>query len=147
MVCSNINLLDRGVCMVRSSVLFSIIALSAGIFAETVVKSSPPFQFPSAAGLRSGYAIQDNGVLFSYRARFDRSATIQIAWSLPGKMEKGNISIFSLAGCRIKEFPVSANQGSLEWNLSGSARPASGVYLATLSYGACKKNMQILLSR
>ncbi len=133
--------------MIKGRVLLSIVALSVGIFAETVVKNSPAFQFPASVGVNSGYSIQDNGVLFTSRTGLANRDAVEIAWSLPGTIDKGHISIFTIAGCKIKDFSITRNQGSLEWNFSGSAHLASGVYLATLSFGLCKKNMQILISR
>jgi hypothetical protein len=133
--------------MIRSRVLLTIIAVSLGIFAETVVKSSPAFQFPPATGARVGYAIQDNSVLFSYSRHFSSRYSVEIAWSLPGKMENGSISVFTLAGTKVKTFPISQQQGNVVWDLSNGRKMATGVYFATLTYGSFKKNMQILLSR
>jgi hypothetical protein len=48
----------------KSLCLLLMAALSVGIFAETVVKFSSPFAFPTAVGVATGHPLQDGAASF-----------------------------------------------------------------------------------
>jgi hypothetical protein len=120
---------------------------SVSLYAETVSKLSAPFQFPTAVGVISGHSMQSKDVSFSYHLHSGNRSVIGLSWALPEKAEKGSISVFSLSGTKIKTIPISGNHARVNWDISGSTKLANGVYLATLTSGSYKKNLQILISR
>jgi hypothetical protein len=120
---------------------------SVSLYAETVSKLSAPFQFPTAVGVISSHSMLSKDVSFSYNLHSGNRTMIGLSWTLPEKAEKGSISIFTLSGTKIKTFPISENHAGMTWEISGAAKLANGVYLATLTSGSYKKNLQILISR
>jgi hypothetical protein len=116
-------------------------------FADTVFKNSPQFPWPGTTGVTGGYAFQDKDFLFSYNVRSENRAVIGLSWSLPEKTSHGVISIFTLAGTKIKSFSLNERQGNVAWDISGNKKLANGLYFATLTSGTFKKNLQIFISR
>jgi hypothetical protein len=109
---------------------------------ETVVKNSSQFNFPLTVGISASNPLLTRDVSFN---SIIGSKTIELSWSLPFKAYKANISIFNLAGVRIKTYPLSSPEGSVQWNLSGKNKPASGIYFARLSSGTYNKSLKIVI--
>jgi hypothetical protein len=122
-------------------------AFAVNVCAETVVKNSAPFAFPASVGAIHGSSLQNKDVLFSYGTHYGSHTAIGLSWSLSVKAEMGSIAVYTLSGTKVKTFLITEQQGCVNWDITSGRRPVSGVYLATLTYGACKKNLQILLSR
>jgi hypothetical protein len=130
---------------------YFFLVLMAGVFvslfADTVSKNSAPFAFPPSVGVIGSYSTQSQSFSFSYNIHSSNRTVIGLSWTLPERAEKGSISVYNLSGTKIKSFSISRNQASVNWDISGGAKPANGVYLATLTSGSHKKNLQILISR
>ncbi len=123
-------------------------ALTAGLFAETVVKNSAPFSFPTTTGILNGYLLQNKEAVFVGNVNLSGRKIITLSWSLPVKAGGGGIiSIFNLSGAKIKSFQISSPQGYVNWDISGVRRSANGIYFATLSYGSIKKNLKLMFCR
>jgi hypothetical protein len=131
----------------KRSLMLLLIAFFVSAYAETVTKSSAAFPWPPTSGVLAGKTGFIDNISFSYQTGIAVKNVIILSWSLPMKAEKGNIAIFTLAGTRIASFPITAAKGSVNWNIAAARKPASGVFLATLSYGTFTKNQQILISR
>ena len=131
----------------KTILLILLAVFFAGLSAETVVKNSAPFQFPTAVGVKGAISVQSRDISLSYKVHSGNQAVIGLSWSLPDKTPKGSITIFTLAGTKIKTFSITAQQGEVNWDISSGTKPANGVYLTTLTCGTYKKNLQILLSR
>jgi hypothetical protein len=120
---------------------------SVTVFADTVSKNSAAFAFPPAVGVTSTYAAHSQNLSFTYNIHSGLRSVIGLSWTLPEMAERATVSVYNLSGTKIKSFPISMNQTSVNWDISGMAKPANGVYLATLTSGQYKKNLQILISR
>jgi hypothetical protein len=126
----------------KSKILVLFLAL--GIFAapETVSKQSAAFSFPpTGVILQKTYLM--GGKAFSCKKSFSGRQVISLSWALPTKAENGKISIFTLSGALVKSFPVTAQKGMVNWDASHGT-VASGIYLASLSYGPYKSNLKIM---
>jgi hypothetical protein len=122
-------------------------AFAVGVCGETVVKNSAAFAFPATVGAIRASSFQNRDVLFSYSAHSGSRGVFGLSWSLPVKAEKGSIAVYTLTGTKVKTFLIREQQGSVIWDITSGKRLVSGVYIATLTSGTCKKNLQILLSR
>jgi len=122
---------------------------SVNLLADTVSKNSAPFTFPPSAGAISRSSAQSQNISFSYNIHSGNRTVIGLSWTLPDAMrtEKAMVSVYNLSGTKIKTFSITRNQANVNWDISGAAKPANGVYLATLTSGQNKKNLQILISR
>ncbi len=129
----------------KSLCLFLVAALSVGLFAETVVKNSVPFAFPTIVGVAGDHSLQSSKVSFACRTIVAGRSAIEFSWSLPGKAEKGSISVFTIAGSHIKTFSMTSQRGSIRWDISADKKLARGIYIAALSYGIYKQNLKIVL--
>jgi hypothetical protein len=119
-------------------------ALFACLFAETVVKDSAPFPFPTVTGVLTN---QLQHVSFVSKSQWMGANTIAFAWSIPANAKKGNITIYNVLGAQVKTFSLTAPQGMVEWDLSAGRTVASGIYFARLSYGSVTKNLTVVLYR
>ena len=124
--------------------LLLMAALAVSLSAETVVKVSAPFAFPIAVGVTGDRSLQSTKVSFTCRTGFAGRSVIEFSWSLPGKAEKGSISVFNIAGSHIKTFSMTSQHGSVRWDFSADKKLAKGIYIATLSYGIYKQNLKIV---
>ena len=132
----------------KNSVLLLTVVLALGICAETVVKNSAPFSLPPPTGvIRGGVGVQNSNLSFTYAIHPSNSSAVVFSWSIPGKPAKGTIAIFTLAGTKVKSFPITRQHDSVSWGIADGTKPANGVYFATIAYGAFKKNMQLFLLR
>ena len=129
------------------SVLVVALALSGALFATTTVKNSAPFSFPTVVGVKGGQHLQDITEVFAGGYNPAGGRTVTLSWSLPVKAERGSISIFNITGSKIRTFPIGSSRGYVVWDLSGEKRVGNGIYFATLSYGSCKKNLQLVICR
>jgi len=127
--------------------LLLIGAVAASIFAETVVKNSAPFSFPSTVGILGGHLLQNKDAIFVSSANLAGKKIITLSWSLPVQAVSGSISIIALSGAKIRTFQISSPQGYVNWDISGTAKVSNGIYFATLSYGSIKKNLKLMLCR
>jgi hypothetical protein len=137
----------KGEAFMKYFFLVLMAVFTVGSMADTVSKISPQFPWPVATGVIAGYSVQARDFSFSYNIHSGNQAVIRLTWSLPDKAPKGAISIFNLAGIKIKSFSINERQGSVGWNISGSKKPASGLYFATLTSGTFTKNLKIFISR
>jgi len=128
----------------KSFCLLLMTVLSVSLFAETVVKNSAPFAFPITVGVRGDHSLQSTKVSFTCRTIFAGRSVIEFSWSLPGKAGKGSISVFTIAGSRIKTFSMASQHGIVRWDISADKKLARGIYIATLSYGIHKQNLKIV---
>jgi hypothetical protein len=124
--------------------LLLMAAFSVNLYAETVTKISAPFAFPTTSGVTGDRSFQSTKASFTCRTGFAGRSMIEFSWSLPGKAEKGSISVFTIAGSHIKTFSMTSQCGSVRWDLSASKKLARGIYIATLSYGIHKQNLKIV---
>ncbi|MGB7568043.1 MAG: hypothetical protein WBM07_09295 [Chitinivibrionales bacterium] len=110
---------------------------------ETVVKSSVPFSFPTVVGVT--WKISSNGKDLSFvsQTRYSGKKFVEFSWSVPGATEKGSISIFNVAGLKIKTFPVASREGSVRWDVLADKKIGIGIYFAKLVCGVYKKNIKI----
>jgi hypothetical protein len=131
----------------KISLLLLMAVFIAGVSGETVSKNSAAFQFPTTVGVKGGFSIQSSDLSFSYKLHSGNRAVLRLAWSLPDKAQKGTISIFTVAGTKIRTFSITEQHGEVSWDISAGKKPANGVYLATMTCGTYKTNLQILLSR
>lgn len=127
--------------------LFLLAALSVSLFAETVVKISAPFAFPTAVGVTAGQSSLDGAASFICKPHFGGKNAVLFSWSLPLASGKGTISIFTVRGTKIRSFAVTTHQGSMQWDVSKEGRLANGTYLASLSYGIYTRTSKIILYR
>lgn len=126
--------------------VFVMVLFSFSLFAaETVVKNSVPFSFPMTVGVRWNSLSKGKMASFIPIFHYAGNRNIELSWSLPGKVENGSISIFTLTGARIKTFPVASQEGSVVWNISADTKVANGIYFARLSNGAYKKNLKLFV--
>lgn len=114
--------------------------------AETVTKNSAPFSFPLTVGVAWKQSFQGKNISFASQSSLRGRKIIEFSWSLSGKIEKGNISVFNLAGARIKSFPVSSREGSVQWDVASGKKAARGVYFATLVCGSYQKSLKIIIN-
>jgi hypothetical protein len=122
--------------------------LCSGLLAETVVKNSAAFSFPTTVvGILAGNALQNKESFFVGSASLAGRKTVTLSWSLPVKTARGTITIFSLSGAKIKSFPIATPQGYVTWDIGGMGRVANGLCFATLSCGSIKKNLHLMLCR
>lgn len=127
--------------------LILVVALSAGLFAETVTKSSAPFAFPATVNVREGRSMLNSDASFVAKAHFTGRKAITFSWSLPSKAKHGVISIFSIDGSRIAWFAITSAQGNLQWDVWKNTPAANGIYLATLTYGPYKRDCKVVIYR
>jgi hypothetical protein len=113
--------------------------------AETVIKNSAPFSFPLTVGVKWKQSPQGKEASFVSRSHCMGRKVVEFSWSLPGKTEKGTISIFTIAGSRIKTFSVNAPEGSIRWEISTDKKVAKGIYFARLTYGKNTKNLKFFV--
>jgi hypothetical protein len=127
----------------KSKILVLFLAL--GIFAapENISKQSAAFSFPTGIGVITPKTYLMGEKAFSCRKSFSGKQVISLSWALPTKAENGKISIFTLSGALVKSFPVTAQKGMVNWDASHGI-VASGIYLATLTYGPYKSNLKIM---
>lgn len=119
-----------------------VLFLALGLFAETVTQQSAPFSFPGT-GVISQKTFLLGDKAFTCKKTFSGREIISFSWALPVKAENGKISIYSLSGALVKSFPVTAQKGVVNWEAS-QGKVASGIYLASLSYGPYKRNIKIM---
>jgi flagellar hook assembly protein FlgD len=121
--------------------------LSISLYAETTVKNSAPFSFPTAVNVRWGQqGFMANEESFVAKARFSGSGTIAFSWSLPVSAKKGNIAVFSVSGSLVKMIPISSQRGTVAMDMAGG-KLSRGVYFAKLSYGAFERTINFIVCR
>jgi hypothetical protein len=118
-----------------------------GINAETVTKNSDPFAFPFPTRTIGQFSVQSKDIEFSYNLHSLNQSIVTLSWALPVKADRGSISIFTLSGIKIKTIAIAEPQGSINMGPSNGGKLPNGVYIASLSYGMCKKNIQMLISK
>jgi hypothetical protein len=128
--------------------LSKYLAVTAGILlfatlamAVTWQASSAPFSFPGV-GVKNPVVMQSADL--TYRSSSVRGI-IDITCILPGQAKSGQISIYAINGKVIKTFIITSKTARVKWNTGADHAPA-GIYVATLSSGASKKSIRIMLS-
>jgi hypothetical protein len=122
--------------VIAGILLFTTLAL-----AVTWQASSAPFSFPGV-GVKNPVAMQSADL--TYRSSSVRGI-IDITCILPGQAKSGQLSIYAINGKVIKTFIITPRNTSIKWNAAAANTPA-GIYVATLSSGASKKSIRIMLS-
>ncbi len=128
--------------MLRRSILSIIVAFSLGAFADTVVKSSAAFAFPTSVSTTAWTFAQANEASFNFTKPLAGKNIVEFSWNLPKRINQGNITVFSVSGAKVKSFPITSSYGTVQWKTN-----ASGIYFAQLSGGSFKKNLQVFLYR
>jgi hypothetical protein len=131
--------------MNRLFFLIMAFAVWAGLFAETVVKNSAPFSFPTTVGTMVDRQLLAGDASFRGKAVCTGKSAIVFWWSLPSAAENGVISIFRVDGSRIASLAIASSRGSVHWGIAGKTQAANGIYLATLSYGTIKRDCKVIL--
>lgn len=126
-------------------IIITVVVASAGLFAETVVKNSAPFAFPTAVGTAADRQPFGGDASFTGKAVVAGKNAIVFSWSLPSAAKKGAISIFRIDGSLIASFTLNSPHGNMQWSAAGKTHAATGIYLATLSYGTFKRDCKVIL--
>jgi hypothetical protein len=129
-------------------IVFLILAVCSigAIAAETVVKSSALFSFPLTVGVNWKQSFQGKNISFASQSSLRGRKVVEFSWSLSSAMEKGDISVFNLAGARVKSFPVSSRNGSVQWDVATGKKAAKGVYFVKLTCGTYQKSLKIIIN-
>jgi hypothetical protein len=115
------------------------------LFAQVVQKLSASFTFPTTLTYVKGRLVSPAQASFFRTAGItSRKGIVTLEWSAPAASEQGRISVYSVSGVLVKNLVLTKNQGSLQCDLS---RSATGIYLATLSYGSYRQNLKLALYR
>jgi flagellar hook assembly protein FlgD len=113
---------------------------------ETVTKSSAAFSFPLTVGVSWKQSFQGKNISFASQSSLRGRKVVEFSWSLSNANENGNISVFNLAGARVKSFPVSSRNGSVQWDVASGKKAAKGVYFAKLTCGTYQKSLKIIIN-
>jgi hypothetical protein len=122
-------------------VIASMLLCASLAAAVTWQASSAPFTFPGV-GVKNGAAGQSVDFVYRYSAV---RGIIDINCSLPRQSTGARLYIHSINGKAIKSFSITPNSRNIRWNAAADNTPA-GVYVATLSSGAMKKSIRLMLS-
>ncbi len=115
------------------------------LFAQVVEKLSASFTFPTTLTYVKGKQVAPAQTSFFRAAgRVSNKGIVTLEWSVPATSEQGRISVYSISGVLVKNLVLTRNQGSLQCDLS---RTATGIYLATLSFGSYVQNLKLALYR
>jgi hypothetical protein len=127
---------------------FLILALVFScLYAETTVKSSVPFSFPTTVGLMTGGRLASvNEASFAGRTRFSSATAIDFSWSLTSTAKKGSFAIFTVSGACVKTIPIATQSGSIAVDISGG-KLAHGIYFAKLAYGSFERTINFIVYR
>jgi hypothetical protein len=116
---------------------------STALFAQVVEKSSASFTFPTNLTSAMGKQVAPGqATFFRTTGNISRKGVFTVEWSVPTSASQGRISVYSISGVLIKNLVLTKNQGSLQCDLS---RSATGIYLATISYGTYRQNLKLAL--
>ena len=130
----------------KSSFLILAFAFSC-LYAETTVKSSVPFSFPTTVGLMTaGRLVSASEATFTGRTRFSGANSIDFSWSLTSTAKNGSIVLFRVSGARVKTIPIASQSGSIAVDISGG-KLAHGIYFAKLAYGTFEKTINFIVYR
>jgi hypothetical protein len=131
----------------KQFVLLIIAMCTIALFAsETVTKSSAPFAFPLTVGVAWKQTFQGKNISFASQSSLRGRKVVEFSWSLSGNNEKGDISVFNLAGARVKSFSVSSRNGNVQWDVASGKKAAKGVYFAKLTCGTFQKSLKIIIN-
>ncbi|HUI91264.1 MAG TPA: T9SS type A sorting domain-containing protein [Chitinivibrionales bacterium] len=127
----------------KSKLLVLFLAVCVFAAPETKTATSGQFSFVQGVGVYQPRLFNLDAMYFTCKKLVNGKGAISFSWSLPGmKADNGKISVFTVAGKLIRSFDIKSQEGRISWNMP--SRMASGVYFATLTYGAFKKNAKIL---
>lgn len=110
--------------------------------AETVLKMSASFSFPSVGNQLP--SLQNKGTVLVFNKKGSFGRTVLLAWSIPENNVKGTIRVYALSGALIKTFQINNRQGLITWNFQNSY-VSNGIYLTILSCGPFSKSIKMLL--
>jgi hypothetical protein len=131
----------------KSCGLIIALLFSLSLYAETTVKNSAPFSFPTAVGVGWGdHSAFGNEALFAGKTRSSGTHAIDFSWALSSKAKSGSISLFTVTGARVKTIPITSQSGSVSMDMSGG-KLSRGVYFAKLSYGTYEKTINFIAYR
>jgi hypothetical protein len=130
----------------KSSFLILVFAFSC-LYAETTVKSSVPFSFPTTVGLMTaGRLVSASEATFTGRTRFSSANAIDFSWTLTSTAKKGSIVIFAVSGASVTTIPLASQNGSIAVDISGG-KLAHGIYFAKLAYGSFERTVKFIVYR
>jgi hypothetical protein len=133
------------------SMKWKILMVAAGAaiagWAQSMSVESAPFTFPAEVSVKMPGAIPNSAMYFKYSGPASRAGVLTFSWSFPVQPRnlQGSITVYSLSGRTIQRFPVSANAGSVVWNIAD--RHVGGVYIARIICGSARQNLKLLLCR
>jgi hypothetical protein len=125
--------------------LIMLFAIGA-IASETVTKNSAVFSFPTTVGVVWKNSTNGKDPSFVSQTHYAGKKVVELSWFLSGQSDKGYISVFNLAGSRIKTFRITSREGSVQWDATSGTRIAKGIYFAKLVCGTFTKNLRIILN-
>jgi hypothetical protein len=121
--------------------------LSQCLYAETTVKNSAPFSFPTTVGvMTAGSLVSASEATFTGRTHFSRANAIDFSWSLTSTAKKGSIAIFTVSGACVTTIPIASQSGSSAVDISGG-KLAHGIYFAKLAYGSFERTVNFIVYR
>jgi hypothetical protein len=124
----------------------TIVGLAAwGFLGNAVEKYSASFSFPLT--VTSGIPAKLTPATQSYFKMASHSiqkGMVTFVWFVNTPQPKGVVSIYSISGAVVKRIPISRTNGSMQCDLS---KVGSGVYIATLTFGAFRQNLTLALYR
>ncbi len=116
------------------------------VASETAIKNSAPFSFPTSVGVTWKTSSSGKDLSFVSQTHYAVRTVVELSWSVPGKMEKGSIFVFNLAGSKMKTFPLCSREGSVQWDVASGKKIAKGIYFARLACGSYQKNVKIIIN-
>lgn len=127
--------------VVLAAVVMSFSAVT--VLGQSVEKYSASFSFPlSVVASFSGKNSQSIPSFFRTAGRPAQRGIITLEWSANAPSSKGAISIYSFSGALVKRIAISKNSGSVQCDIS---KAATGVYIASLTFGAYRQNLKLAL--
>jgi hypothetical protein len=124
----------------------AIVGLSAwGFLGNAVEKYSASFSFPLT--VTSGIPAKLTPATQSYFRLASHSiqkGMVTFVWYVNASQPKGVVSVYSISGALVKRISLAKTSGSMQCDLS---KVGSGVYIATMTFGAFRQNLTLALYR
>lgn len=113
------------------------------LFAQTVEEYSESFSFPLT--VTSAFGAKGNSLAASFFRSvggISKKGVVTLEWSVNTEAEKGFVSIYSLSGALVGKTALSKTKGVVTFDLS---KRSSGVYIASIEFGAYRNNLKLAL--
>jgi hypothetical protein len=117
-----------------------------GGYGQSVEKLSASFTFPTTpVGVKQSGSIVNGGTSFFRASTLAANhGSITLEWSVVPSVRKGSIALYSVAGELVKKIDLIECSGKVSLN---RVLPASGVFLATITFGSYKQTLKLALYR